>query len=106
MTEQKNKVENIAISVPSETILVDAVKEGCTLEAVKSILSEGINVDFKDKKGYSALMYAVDKKNIEIAKALIRAGADVNTKDKDGFSALTKAITNNDKKVVDALLKA
>jgi len=44
----------------------------------------------KDRNGYTALMFAIARRNTDIAKLLIEAGADVNVRDKWGLSAGTR----------------
>ena len=48
-------------------------------------------VDQKNPQGFSALMVAADKGNMEIAKALVDRGARVAAKDDDGETAVMKS---------------
>jgi uncharacterized protein len=74
------------------------------LEAVKSSIAQGANVNDKDKDGKTALIYASEKGNADIVKFLIAQGANVNAKDKDGKTALMYAADKGHTDVV-ALLK-
>jgi len=60
----------------------------CDLTGVKELLSEGANVNAKNKDGQTALMEAVSCDNAEISKLLLEKGADINAKNNKGFTAL------------------
>ena len=56
------------------------------------------NVNAKDKNGWTALMMAAVKGNVDCVKNLIAAGAEVNAKNKDGCTALMMAAAPHVKK--------
>ena len=65
-------------------------------DVVSALLRAGANVDAKDKKGRTALMYAAAMNpNPKVAAALLDAGADVDERNKDGSTALMAAAANN-----------
>ncbi len=78
------------------------------LEITKLIVASGVNLDTKDNKGYTPLLYIWYHSEgfyngravgydptfdyiLELYKILIRAGANVNAKDNNGITALIRA---------------
>ncbi len=61
---------------------------------IASILQHGIDVNQIDEYGYTPLIEATIKDDVEMAKLLIAAGADVNKADLTGGSALHWAVEN------------
>ncbi|MGH9768621.1 MAG: ankyrin repeat domain-containing protein, partial [Blastocatellia bacterium] len=57
-----------------------AAKKG-DLEAVKSLIAKGANVNARTNYGATALHFAADRGHLEVIKVLVEAGADVNAKD-------------------------
>ena len=53
-----------------------------SLEIAKYLLSEGINKNDKDKRGYNALVYAVNNDSYEVAKLLLEKGIKVKSEDR------------------------
>jgi ankyrin repeat protein len=51
------------------------------LEAVKTLLAKGADVNAKTEYGATPLFFACDRGNVEIVKLLLDAGADVNITD-------------------------
>lgn len=76
------------------------------LEVAKKLLVDGrVNVNAKDKQGWTALMRAVQGDNFKIVKLLLEKGAEVNAKDKNDYSALELAMDWRRTQIVE-LLKA
>src|SRR5215470_530376 len=59
----------------SDTRLVEAVKRA-DRAAVRALLQEGVDVNAASADGTTALLWAVDRDDLEIADMLIRAGAN------------------------------
>ena len=80
------------------------------LDIVNLLLSKGLNLDDRNMgEGYSgktALMYAIDKGNINIINTLLNYGANVNIKTKNGNTALMIAEKKGDQEIINLLLKA
>lgn len=55
---------------------------------VDTLLLAGADVNLRDDRGFTALMWAVEKGDADIVKALIKAGADVNLRRNDGKAAI------------------
>ena len=63
--------------------LHDMAEEG-NLEAVKNLLSQGVNADTKDDEGWTALHHAAFVGYVDIVKLLLEKKATVDVKDKTG----------------------
>jgi hypothetical protein len=86
--------------------LIAAVKKG-DLEAVKSLIAKGANVNVRTNYGATALHFAADRGHLEIIKALVEAGADVNAKDEFyKFTPTMMAIMRQHKEVIVYLQQA
>jgi ankyrin repeat protein len=76
-------------------------------QIVKRLIETGIDVNIKNNKGKTALMYAAENDENEgkiiIVTMLLEAGADVNTVDDEGMSALDYAIENNNLELIKVL---
>jgi len=90
------------------TALILAAKEG-QVQVVKLLLRHKANPNafvFAPHKGvYTALMYAIGSRKMQVIEALIEAGADVNPPDMIGMTPLSLAIyETQDLTIVKALL--
>jgi ankyrin repeat protein len=65
----------------------DAAIDG-NIEAVKQHLADGVDVNAKDKDGFTPLHDAVGWGHKEVVELFIAKGADVNAKDHDGVTPL------------------
>jgi hypothetical protein len=76
-------------------------------EAVKYLLSLGINPDERDEEqnNDTALMQAAFGGYLNVVKELIKMGADINAKDINGQSVLTKALWSGNDELVQYLEK-
>jgi ankyrin repeat protein len=75
-----------------------------TLDLAKFLIGKKADVNAKDKKGKTALFYALD--NANMVEFLIAAGADVNIKDKMGKTPLEYVENDRDGKLVKKILLA
>ena len=57
-------------------------------QMIENLLNEGLDVDFKDKNGWTSLHFAAWKGHTDIARFFIDKGADVNATDKKGKTPL------------------
>ena len=97
------KVE-LFVSTDGKT-LCEAVAKGDT-KLVKALLKKGADVNAKDTKGVTSLVYAVAGGYEKIAKMLIDGGADVNAIANDGRRALYIAVARGDLEIVKLLIKS
>ncbi|KAJ3112494.1 hypothetical protein HDU96_004511, partial [Phlyctochytrium bullatum] len=58
------------------------------VEALKLVVAFGADVEARDEKGCTALMYEVSYGHVECVQALLDAGADINATDWEGKTAL------------------
>lgn len=85
-------------------LLLAASKNDTTL--VNSILDKKeVDIDGKDRSGWTALTIAVRKRYNVIARQLIERGANPNVKGPLNMTALHQAILNNDIETMELLLK-
>jgi len=71
---------------------------------VAVLLKAGAFPNIADRDGWTPLINAAGKGNLEICKALIKAGADVNASNTHGLTPLVQAIgARSDSKVLDGL---
>lgn len=76
------------------------------IEDVKVFLAKGINPDFADSTGRTALSYASAQGYADIAKLLLDAGASPDIKDKSGNTSLHWAADGGRLEVLKMLLAA
>ena len=79
-------------------LLFWAVQEN-QMGIVKPLLEKGVNVNVKDKEGWTPLHMASWNEYSEMVKYLIEKGADVNAKTKKGWTAEDIAKLPKEKKV-------
>jgi len=74
-------------------------------ERVKSLLAAGAEVDAKDEKGITALLYASSEGHPQTVEALLDAGAEVDAPANDGMTALM-VVAKGNTEIAQALLDA
>lgn len=85
--------------------ICDAAYYG-NIEAVKSFLEDGTNINAKDDKyGATPLHEAASRGHIEIAKLLISKKANVDSKGKYGETPLHRAVLGGHADLVDLLIQ-
>jgi serine/threonine-protein phosphatase 6 regulatory ankyrin repeat subunit B len=67
-------------------IFLDAARLGNT-KIIEALLFEGIDVNVKDKDGWTALMWATYKCHYDIVELLLKSGVDINMKNDNGKTA-------------------
>ena len=78
-------------------LLIHFIESG-QLEAVKSLLEQGADVNARDWNDKTPLHHAAKWEwHVDILECLISRGADVNAKDNDGWTVLHEAAENNPK---------
>src|SRR5207302_1335876 len=76
------------------------------LGPVKALLARGADVDARERRGQTALMWAAAEGHAATVEALLRAGADFRTPLPSGFTPLFFAVREGRTDVVRILLKA
>jgi ankyrin repeat protein len=89
-----------------ESAIMTSSRTG-NLEAVKTLLAYEPDLNQQEnRRGQTALMWAIEQGHPQVAKLLIERGADVNARSKRGFTPLLFAAQQNDFNSVRALLAA
>jgi ankyrin repeat protein len=84
--------------------LIEAVKNN-DLNLVKRLILQGVDINYQNKEGCTALSYAILKNRTEISEELIKAKANINIQDKTGTTILMKACRVGDIKLVKKLIE-
>ena len=82
-----------------------AVKTG-NLDGLKAALKGKADVDALDARGWTPLMYAVNKGYALMVPPLLKAGAEINLRAPDGATALFIAALHGHATIVEHLMKA
>ena len=85
--------------------LYRAAKAG-DLNGLKASLEAGADINQLDKKGWTALMHAVNNSKVLVVEALVEAGADLDVRAADGATALFMSAVLGDPQIVALLMKA
>jgi len=83
-TTTKNTT-SVAVVTVTPTQLNVAISKG-DLAKVQQLVGIGVNVNHKDERGKTPLMYAILYKQTEIVSYLIRNGADYRAEDTNGIT--------------------
>lgn len=113
---ETNLVDKLEILLSLGTISIDSIDlEGCTalhrgsqagsLEAVELLIKHKSNMEARDDRGYTPLMWAAEDCQPKIVECLIKSGCDLNAKEKQvGSNALHLAAQFGDVPTVQVLL--
>lgn len=88
---------------PELSLLERAVRAG-DAQQVRALLEQGIDVNAANKKGSTALMWAVQYERADIAEMLLNKGANPNAENRVGYIALRRASGKGDNGTVRLLL--
>jgi ankyrin repeat protein len=87
--------------------LIDAARRG-SLDKVKELLDAGANVNYKDERKLTPIMYAIAGEHLDIVKELIARGADITIADDNGATPLHLAAYSDEieilKRIIDTHL--
>ena len=82
-----------------------AAKAG-NLKGLEAALAAGMDVNARDDKGWTALMYVVDKGYVLLVEPLVQAKADPDVRAPDGATALFMAVAHGHGEIIPLLMKA
>ena len=87
-------------------LLMNCILEGKENYA-KLLIEEGINLEYQDTLGYSALHFAVQENNLNVVQLLIGKNANVNISDNNGNTPLWRGMYDmSDSQIIIELIKA
>ena len=118
--ELKTRLQNFPVTNSTITLnvlhLIARLGKQWSTELIMSILESkrSIDIDFKNKEGWTALMMAACHSNatssLEIVELLIRVGANLDLQEEGGYTALMFAardsMTNSSLKTVELLISS
>jgi len=93
------------VGASGDAPLTEAVKTG-NLAAVRTLVSEGADVNARSGDGSTPLLWAAHRSNVDAARALVAAGAMVDAANDFGVTPLLHASRMGDAAMVDVLLQA
>ena len=82
-----------------------AAKAG-NLKGLEAALASGAEVNARDDKGWTALMYVVDKGYVLLVEPVLTAQADPDVRAPDGATALFMAVAHGHLEIIPMLMKA
>ena len=89
----------VAVVKITPTQLNVAISKG-DLAKVQQLVGIGVNVNHKDERGKTPLMYAILYKQTEIVSYLIRNGADYRAEDSNGLTILDYAEQSKSEEII------
>jgi ankyrin repeat protein len=83
-----------------------ALMRAYSVDEVRALLDHGAELDKKDKRGMTSLMYAASRRNLEKVSLLLERGAEVNARNAQGETALAIAKQySNNQPIIELLQK-
>ena len=96
---------SVTASSVNETNFLAAAFDGHA-DMIRILLEKPININVKDKDGFTALMMATDQNHMDVVQILIKKGADVNARENAGNTALSLAADRGYADIADLLIAA
>lgn len=75
-------------------LILNGTDKAEVVKCAQLLIKFGVNVNSADRRGQTALHYAVGRSNPDLVKTLIEAGADVNAVDRSGMSVLDRTFNS------------
>ncbi len=85
------------------TVLHEAVEHGFR-NIAKLLITQGVDLDYRNRNGKTALHLAVEKNDEEMVQVLLEAQPNLEICDFDGMSAYDYAIDRNNQNIADLIL--
>ena len=98
-----------AASAPKAALPPDALHRAAkagNLKGLEAALPAGAEVNARDDKGWTALMYVVDKGYVLLVEPLLQAQAAPDVRAPDGATALFMAAAHGHSEIIEPLMKA
>ena len=99
----------VSTSKPKAALPPDALHRAAkagNLKGLEAALAAGMDVNARDDKGWTALMYVVDKGYVLLVEPLVKAKADPDLRAPDGATALFMAVAHGHGEIIPLLMKA
>ncbi len=109
MRTMAKRQEAEASQAPAKTIRPDALHrtaQAGDLDGLKAALAAGADVNDRDGRGKTALMYVADQGYTLLVEPLLAADADSNVRAPDGATALFIAVAHGHSEIITKLMKA
>lgn len=107
--EENSNIKSISNDLPAPlTLACSVLNENIDedhLACVKLLLDDGVDINYKDRYGVTALMTACKSSTLSTVELLLSRGADVNSSDNDGWSPLFYAVNRGEIDIIQAVLK-
>ena len=90
------------------TVPLDALHRAAQagdIERLKAVLGAGVDVDARDGRGWTALMYAVDKRYPLLVESLLEVRADPDLRAPDGATPLFIAAAHGHSEIIEQLME-
>ena len=94
---------------PKATLPPDALHRAAkagNLKGLEAALAAGADANARDDKGWTALMYVVDKGYVLLVEPLLQAKADPDVRAPDGATALFMAVAHGHGEIIPLLMQA
>lgn len=95
--------EQFTIKFNKGTVFLSAVASA-DIDEVTKLLDEGVDIDYKNNDGLTALHQACIDENKEMVTLLIERGADIEAVDNEGWTALHAAASAGDVEIAQILV--
>ncbi len=74
------------------------------IKTIELLIKEGVDLNSKNKKGATALDFAIDHGDMGIVRTLVRNGADLKVEDKNGNRIFDRAVISKNEGLAKALI--
>ncbi len=86
--------------------LINAIRSGKSLEFIKKIIDAGVDVNYRDSDGDTALMLSSKSRGEEIIELVLQSGAKIDLQNNSGYTALMYACIYNNPDIIEFLVNA
>ncbi len=82
-----NSIDDRGLQPENDNLLIASARNN-NVELVKLLIDKGVNINYQNNDGFTALMRALQYNNYDIAKLLIESGANIKLKNCLGEDAI------------------
>ena len=109
MRAKARQAGSVSTPKPKPALQPDALHRAAkigNLKGLEAALAAGADVNARDDKGWTALMYVVDKGYVLLVEPLVKAKADPDLRAPDGATALFMAVAHGHGEIIPMLMEA